>query len=102
MRFCGTFRRRRELSCPKERHQAGRAARQLVGSSLLAVNDADDRPALEPRLTQSLDGAERGSARGDDILDQADSLALREGSLEAVGGSIFLGLSAHDQEREAR
>src|SRR5918994_7465092 len=102
MRFCGTFRRRSQLSCPKERNQAGRAARKAVRSTFFAVDYADDRSALETGLTEGLDRGDGRPAGGDDVLDQADPLTRLEGALEAVRGAVLLGFLADDDERQAR
>ena len=101
MRFCCTFRRRSELSCPKQRNQAGRAAREAVRSALFAVDYTDGSSALETGLTKGFDGGDRGPSGGDNVLDQTDPLTGLEGAFEAVGGAVLLGLFANDHERQA-
>ena len=59
-------------------------AREGVHTALLAVDDADRRPALETRLAQRSDGLGGRSARRDDVLDQADALAGLERALDPV------------------
>ena len=101
MRFCCTFRRGSELSCPKQRNQAGRAARESVRSTLFAVDYADGSSALETGLAKGFDRGYDGPSGGDDVLDQADPLTGLEGAFEAVGGAVLLGLFADDHERQA-
>lgn len=102
MRFCCTFLRGEELSCPKERPEAHRAACESVRAALLAVDDADSGAAFETRLAQRLDGRDRRAAGGHDVLDEAHPGAFRIGALEPVSGAVVLRLLADDQEGQAR
>src|SRR5215211_8237514 len=77
-------------------------ARQSVRSTLLAIDHADRRSALETCLTQRLDGVDRGSARCHHVLDQAYALPRFERAFEAVRSSIALRFLAHDQEGHPR
>src|SRR5262245_40358979 len=102
MRFCGGFLRRQQLSCPKKGHKTGSAARQSVGSALLAIEHADRDPALQTGLADGLERLDQRPAGRDDILDEADALARRERALDAVRCPVPLRLVAHDQERQLR
>src|SRR5688500_3316952 len=99
MRFCGGFRRFDELCCPKQRNQPGRAAGESVGSTLLAVDNADDRPALQTGLPERPESRRGGAAGGDDVLDQADELTRLERPFEPVARPVVLRLLADDDER---
>src|SRR5688572_8478679 len=101
MRFCGGFLGRKPLSCPKKGHETGSTARQSVGSALLAIDHADRDSALQAGLAKGVERLDGGSARGDDVLDEADSLARLVGSFEAVCRPVVLRLLADDQERQA-
>src|SRR2546425_3150369 len=102
MRLCGPFSPSGELRDPEERMQLDICARERLGPALLAVDDTDGISDLERRLPQRLDGGDRGTAGGDDVLDQADDLALLEDALEPLRRAVPLGLLADDQEREPR
>src|SRR4249919_3264022 len=77
-------------------------AGESVHAALLPVDHADRGRALETRLPERLHGLDGGTAGGDDVLDDADAVALRVDPFEAVGGPVVLGLLADDQEREPR
>src|SRR5205823_10463667 len=49
---------------------------------------------------ERLDGLEGRPARGDDVLDQTDALALLVDALEPIGGAVLLRPRADDQERQ--
>ena len=100
MRFCGGFLRRQQLSCPKKGHKTGSAARQSVRSTLLAIEHADRDPALQTGFADGIEGLDDGSARGDDVLHEADALARLEHAFEPVRGPVLLRRLADDQERE--
>src|SRR6186997_1438087 len=102
MRFCGGFRRRQQVSCPKQGHETGSTARQSVDPALLAIDHADRDSALQTGFANRIQSLDGGSAGGDDVLDEADTLTRLERSLEPVRGSVLLGFVADDQEREAR
>ena len=57
---------------------------ERVGPTLLPVDDADRVPDDEAGGPQRLDGAEQRAAARDDVLDQADALALLERPLDPV------------------
>ena len=59
-------------------------ARELVDAALLAVDDADRVGYTQSGVAERLDRLDRGPARGDDVLDQADALALLVHALEPV------------------
>src|ERR671925_2352908 len=101
MRFCGGFLGRNQLACPKKRAETDAVARQFVASAFPAIADADRRAALGAGSAKRLNGLDRGPARRDDVLDEADPLARLEGSLDAVARPVLLGRLAHDHEREA-
>src|SRR5258707_11133009 len=98
MRLCCAFRRLEQFPCPEERPKTHREPGESVRPTLLAIDDADRRPALEPCLAERVDSLDRSSARGDDVLDEADALARFEDALEPVAGSVALRLLPHDQE----
>ena len=98
--FCGGFLRRQQLSCPKKRHKTGSAARQSVGSALLAVEHADRDSALQAGFADGIEGLDDGSAGGDDVLYEAHALPRLEDAFEAVRRAVLLRRLAHDQERE--
>jgi hypothetical protein len=50
--------------------------RELVDAALLAVDHADRSRHAEPRLAERRDRLDRRPAGGDDVLDEADALAL--------------------------
>ena len=101
MRFCGGFRSRKPLSCSKQGHETGSTARQGVGSALLAIHHADCDSALEAGFAKRIERLDGGSARGNDVLDEADALARLVRTLEAVRSPVVLRLLADDQERNA-
>src|SRR5919201_6740591 len=101
MRICGNKGGLQELRGPEKRPQPYRMAREGVDSTLLAVDDADGRPALKTLLAQGLDGADGGTARGDDVLDEADQRARFEAALEPVPRAVLLRFLAHDHEGKA-
>src|ERR671933_1447303 len=98
MRICGNKRGFEELGGPKEGPQPHRVPRERVDSALLAIDNADRRPADETRLAQGLDGPDRGAAGGDDVLDEAGERAGFEDALEPVLGAVALRLVADDHE----
>ncbi len=102
MRFCGGFLGRKPLSCPKKGHETGSAARESVGSALLAIDHADCDPALETGLAKGVERLDGGSAGRDDVLDEADPLARLVRAFEAVRRPVLLRLLADDQERKPR
>jgi hypothetical protein len=59
----------RDLGRSKNRVQTDGVAGERVGSTLLAVDDADGAPALEPGIAQGPDRGHRSAARRDDVLD---------------------------------
>src|SRR5260221_11502488 len=101
MRLCGAFRGSEELSCPEERPQAHGLARETIGSALLTVDHALRRLDDEARSAERLDRIEQGPAGRDDVLDEADALALLVGAFDPLCGAVFLRLLADDDERQA-
>src|SRR3712207_5732881 len=99
MRVSGTFSSIEQLGRPKQRGQTHRLPRERVDSSLLAIDHAHRVAALETGRPERVHGGERGAARGDDVLDEADALTGVEEPLEAVRRAVALRLLAHDQER---
>ena len=97
---CGYFRVRAALP-PKERPEPDGLPRERVRAALLAVDDADRRVHDEARLAQRLDRLEQGAAGGDDVLDEADALALLVRALDPFRGAVLLRRLAHDEERQA-
>ena len=77
----------------KMRPQPDRDAGQRVRTALLAIDDADRRRALEPRLAQRLNGLDRGAAGRHDVLDEANPFAGRKLALEPVAGAVLLRLA---------
>ena len=71
MRFCGSFVRLEDLAAGEEGVQTHRAARELVHSTLLPIDHADGRAALQARLTERVDGGQRGPSGRDHVLDEA-------------------------------
>src|ERR671931_378113 len=102
MRVCGTFCRFEQLLGAKKGPQADTEARETVRSALLAVDDAERRPALQTRCADRLDGLAGGTAGGDDVLDEANHLAPLEYAFETLRRAVRLRLLADDQERQAR
>src|SRR5512132_575767 len=96
--FCKSY----QLRGPKQRPQPDPDTGERVHSTLLTIDDADRRPAVQPGLAERLDRGHRGAARGDHVLDETDAFAVLEHTLEAVAGPVFLGLLADDQEGQAR
>ena len=101
-RICGLFCPFQELGGAEEGPQADAVAGEFVDAALLPVDDADrrrrpaGRPPAAPRSR-----LERRAARGDHVLDEADTLAGLEDALEPVRRAVRLGLAADDQERQA-
>src|SRR5262249_42073953 len=91
-----------QLPGAKERTKSDRVARERVCSALLAVDDAHRGRHDEPRMTQRLDRLEQRAPGGDDVLDEADALAVLVRPLEPVAGAVLLRLLAHDEKRQAR
>src|SRR6476659_10722746 len=77
-------------------------ARQLVDAALLAVDDADRVGYTQSGVSERLDRLDRGPARGDDVLDQADALALLVHALQLLRRPVLLRGLADDQERQTR
>src|SRR5919108_4077011 len=102
MRISGDKLSIEELGGPEERPQADGLARERVHAPLLAVDDADRGPAPQARLAERVDGLRSGSARRDDVLDEACCRARLEDALEAVLRAVVLGFLADDDERETR
>ena len=84
MRFCGGFLHRQQLSCPKKGHKAGSAARQSVGSALLAVEHADRDSAFQAGFADGIERLDDGAAGGDDVLYEAHALARLEEDRKSV------------------
>ena len=102
MRFCGTFARSRRARSPERagadgRHAAPSASAPPSSRSTTQTAVRHSNPASRSASTAS----SRGAAGGDDVLDEADPLALLEHALEPVRGAVLLRLLAHDQERQA-
>src|SRR4051794_7721139 len=74
--------------------------RELFLAALLAVDHADRRFAYEAALAERLDGRDQGPAGGDDVLHQADPLALLEDPFDALAGAVLLRRLAHEEERQ--
>ena len=102
MRFCGGFLCREQVYCPKKGHKTGSTAGESVDSALLAIDHTDGDPALQTGLPERLESLNRGSSRGDDVLDEADALAWFEDPFQAIRSPVLLRLVADDQERQAR
>src|SRR6478672_13864716 len=98
LEFCKSY----QLRGPKQRPQPDPDTGEPVHSTLLTIDDADRRPAVQPGLAERLDRGHRGAARGDHVLDETDAFAVLEHTLEAVAGPVLLGLLADDQEGQAR
>src|SRR5438552_9403916 len=97
MRFCGTF---PQLGAGEEGAQPNGGARERVHAPLLAVDDANRVGDTHSGLAKGLNGLDRGAARGDDVLDEADAVAVLVGALDPVRGAVLLGLVANDYERQ--
>src|SRR5215208_1861546 len=102
MRVCGTFPPVHDLSCSEQRPEPDRMSGELIGAALLPIHDADGGAHPQAGLPKGRDGLQRGPSRGDDVLDEADRLALLELALEAVPRPVRLRLGAHDHEGETR
>src|SRR6476620_1610096 len=89
MRLCGTF---PELRAREERAEAHRDAGERVDPSLLAVDHANRVRHTQSGLAERLDGLDCRPAGGDDVLDEADAVAVLEGALDAIGRPVLLGL----------
>src|SRR5207302_6874152 len=76
--------------------------RQLVDTSLFAVDDADRGAADEAGLTEGQNRRNRCTSRGYDVLDEAYGLPRRERALESIAGSVTLCIFPHDQEGKSR
>src|SRR6187200_52507 len=98
LRLCKSY----QLRGPKQWPQSDPDTGERVHPALLAIDDADRRPAGQPGLAERLDRGHRGAARGDHVLGEADAFAFLEDAFEAVAGAVLLGLLADDQERQAR
>src|SRR5579859_7340678 len=83
----------------EERPHPHRETRESVDSALLPVDHADGVSALQAGLAQRLDSLRCRASGGDDVLDQADAIALLERPFEAVVGAVALAGLADDQER---
>src|SRR4051794_18673246 len=99
MRICGDF---EQVGRPEERAQAHRVAREFVDAALFAVDHTDRVGYTQSGISEGLDRCERGPAGGDDVLDQADALALLEDALELLRRPVLLRGLADDQERQSR
>jgi hypothetical protein len=97
MRFCGTF---PQLRAGEEGAQADGGPCERVDTSLFAVDHANSVGDTQSGLAKRFDGLDRGSARGDDVLDEADAIAVVEGALDPVCGAVLLSPAADDHERE--
>src|SRR5581483_5783458 len=97
MRFCGNF---PQVRGGQERPEADGGAGEGVRPSLLPVDDADGVRDPQPGRPQGLDGLERGPARGDHVLHEADELARLEGALDPVRRAVLLRPPADDHEGE--
>src|SRR5579859_1488191 len=85
----------------EQRPHSHRETRESVDSALLPVDHADRISALQPGLAQRLDGLRCCASGCDDVLDQADAIALFERAFEAIVGAVALAGLADDQERQA-
>ena len=101
MRVSGVFFHGQQFSWREERAQADPDPGQRVRPALLTVDHADRVPDDEPGRPQRLDRLRERAPGGDDVLDQAEQLALLEGPLDPVSRPVRLRLVAHDHEREA-
>src|SRR5207237_1357533 len=90
MRFCGTF---PQLGAGEEGAQPNGGARERVHAPLLAVDDANRVGDTHSGLAKGLDGLDRGAARGDDVLDEADAVAVLVVALEPGGVADGVGES---------
>jgi len=77
-------------------------ARERVRTAFLAVDDADGGVHDEAGFAQCVDRLEQRAAGCDDVLDEADSLAVVVHALDALRRAVVLGGLAHDQERQSR
>src|SRR5919198_3014058 len=102
MRLCGTFLGWGKLGGPKQRPEPDGMAREGVRSTLLAVDNADRRPALEAGLAERVNGLHDFAARGHDVLDEADGFARLEHALDPVSRPVLLRVLANDEERPLR
>ena len=75
--------------------------RERIRSALFAVDDAHGRVHDETDVAQRVDRVEQRAAGRDDVLDEADALALLVRALETVRRAVLLRLLANDQERQA-
>src|SRR5450759_650477 len=77
-------------------------ARELIGSALFAVDDADSCAADETGFPDRLNRLKGGSARCHHVFDQTDQLTRFAYTFELVRGAVPFCLLAHDQERQPR
>ena len=103
MRFCGGFRR---FPAPLRPGKAAEGApRGARGRPLRPPRGRRRRPpwsTSRPASRSASTASTAAPAGGDDVLDEADALALLVDPLEPVGGAVLLRLLADDQERQAR
>src|SRR5579862_2817398 len=102
MRFCGAFEALEELPRAEDRTEPDGPPREGVRAPFLAVDDAHGGVHDEARGAQRVDGIEQRAARGDDVLDEAEALAVVVRSFDPVAGSVLLRLLADDDERQPR
>src|SRR5439155_23184357 len=96
MRFCGTF---PQLGAGEEGAQPDGGAREGVHTALLAIDDANRVGDTHSRLAEGLDGLDRGAPAGDDLLDEANAVAVLVRALDPLRGALLLCFVANDHER---
>src|SRR2546429_490388 len=119
MRFCGPFEPKRTILRPvltqkavsdrlddlagtENRAQPNGLPSERIGSTFLAIDDADCRPDGQAGVAQRLDPLEQRAAGGDDVFDGTHRSAPEEDALEPVRRAVrLLGLANAEKAQAA-
>ena len=101
MLFSGGFSQLQQLARPKERPEAHPEAGESVRAALLPIDHTDGVSDHEPLRTDGRHCLRERAAGGDDVLEEAHQLARTERAFDPLCRAVFLGFTAHDDERHS-